>query len=89
MKFAITLLSALVLMGCASAAENVPWQRPPYISNQAALEQFGQEMDYYPAYDEPGEEQDIERSQGFGNMQQFIQSETGEPTFSNGTCTTV
>ena len=83
MKFAIALFSALALIGCAAAAVNVPWA-PPRASMQE--NELGEEMDYDLGYDEPGQEQDYQSDQGFGQMQPFIQREMGEPIL---TCTTL
>ena len=84
MKFAIALFSALALIGYAAAAVNVPWQRGPLSSVQDYG--LGEEMDYDLGYDEPGQEQDYQSDQGFGQMQPFIQREIGEPIL---TCTTL
>jgi len=87
MKSAIALFSALALIGYAAAAVNAPWAPPG-----ASMQEYerGEEMDYDPEYDEPGQEQDYQNDQGFGQMQQFIQRETGEPRhFLNGTCETL
>jgi len=86
MKFVIALFLALALIGYAAAAVNVPWAHPRTSMQEYKL---GEEMDYDLGYDEPGQEQDYQGNTGFGQMQQIIQREMGEPTLSNGTCTTL